>query len=294
MIHRHTDRHLPVLACVGRRHSGPPHRLDPLRDDGPIVGFGAMRMALPRGGQQLVSPPQAHHPARRRAETAMPQPGPDLAVPFAGEGRCLQDAPNRGHQLVIRTGAKGAPSGSPCRARVPLPGDGGACQAPHAAAPRQAIRLARGGRGGLAHRRDLLGGKGRLVSSRPIFSRNSSMSMVDSPRFCRKRARSRSWSSSDGFVSASWPASRNASRHIVRRAAGMPSSRDTRARASPRRRRRTPSVFCRAENRRSFCHPLLLPSPVALRAPGEGTSMETSCACLWTPPLSDYTQCSVQ
>src|SRR5262245_11539145 len=35
-------------------------------------------------------------------------------------------------------------------------------------------------------------------------------------------------------------------------------------------------------------------SPVALQAPCEGTSMEISCVCIWTPPMKDYTQCSVQ
>src|SRR4029434_4535579 len=57
------------------------------------------------------------------------------------------------------------------------------------------------------------------------------------------------------FFSASWPASRNASRQVVRRAAGIPSSRDTRSSGSPRNSRRTTSVFCRAENRWGFCHP---------------------------------------
>src|SRR5204862_547803 len=104
----------------------------------------------------------------------MPQACPHLAVPFAGERRRFQDAPNVVYQLVIRTG----PNGSPAGAR--------------------------------------------------------------------------------------------------------------------RSRRNTTSVFCRAENRSGFFPPLLLPSPVALRAPCEGTSMEISCACIWTPPVSDYTQCGVQ
>src|SRR4029450_2236418 len=99
----------------------------------------------------------------------MPPPGPDLAVPFAGEGRGRQDAPNMVHPLTPRTGAKGAPSGSQCRALVPLPVDGGACHVPHAADPRQAIRLARGGRGGRAHRLDLPGGQGgRVTAGRPL------------------------------------------------------------------------------------------------------------------------------
>ena len=185
----------------------------------------------------------------------MLQSGPHLAVPFTWEGRCLQDAPDVVHQLVIRTGTQGSPSGGRHHARVPLPIDGGARHAPHAADSRQAIRLVCGGRGGLAHRLDLLGRKGRCVSSRPIFSCNSSISIVASPSFWRTRASSLSWLSSGGFFRASWPASRNASRQVVRRAAGIPSSCDTRSSGSPRNSRRTTSVFCRAENRWGFCRP---------------------------------------
>src|SRR5215471_18805600 len=86
MIHRDKDRHLPVLAGVCRRHIRPPHRIDLRRDDCPIMGFWAMRMALPRGGQQMMGSHQAQDPALRRAETAVPQPGPHLAVAFAWEG----------------------------------------------------------------------------------------------------------------------------------------------------------------------------------------------------------------
>src|SRR5215831_509784 len=224
----------------------------------------------------------------------MPQPGPHLTIPFAGERRRLQDTPDMVYQLVIHTGAKGPSAGVRYRALVPLPGDGRARDTPHAADSRQTIRLPSGGRGGLAHRLDLLCRKERSVSRRPIFSCNSSMSMVASPSFWRKRASSRSWLSSGGFFSASWPASRNASRQVVRRAAGIPSSRDTRSSGSPRNSRRTTSVFCRAENRWGFCHPCLLPSSVALRAPCEGSSMESSCGCIWTPPLRDYTHIGVQ
>src|SRR5215216_5000917 len=63
MIHCDKDRHLPVLAGVGRRHIGPPHRIDLRGNDRPIMGFGTMWMALPRGGQQTVGPHEAQHPA---------------------------------------------------------------------------------------------------------------------------------------------------------------------------------------------------------------------------------------
>src|SRR5262252_1415550 len=294
MIHRDKDRHLTLLPRKRAGHIGSPHRIDLRRDDRPIMGFGSMRVPLTRGAQQLVGAHQAQHPAWRRAETAMAQPCPHLTVPFAGERRRFQDTPDMVAQLVIWTGTNGPSSGARRRGRMPLPVERGAGHAPHAAEARQAIRLASGGRGGLAHRLDLLGGKGRLVSSRPICSGNNSISIVDSPSFSRRRPSSRSRLSRGMFFIASWPASRNASRQAARGAAGMPSSRDSRSSASPRRRRNTTSVLRRAENRSAFCHPFWLPSPVALQAPCEGTSMEISCVCIWTPPLSDYTQGSVQ
>src|SRR5262249_37235672 len=145
---------------------------------------------------------------------------------FTRERRCRQDAPDMVYQLVIRAGAKRPPAGARCRGRVPLPVERGAGDAPHAADPRQAIQLPRGGRGGLTHRLDLLCGKGRLVSSRPIFSRKSSISIVDSPSFSRRRPNSRSRLSSGVFFIPSWPAPRNASRNVAIRAAGIPRSRD--------------------------------------------------------------------
>ncbi len=97
MIHRDKDRHLPVLMGVCHRHICPPHRIDLPRDDVPIMGFWAMRMTLPRGGQQMMSTHQAQDPTRRCADTTMPQPCPHLAVSFAWEGRRLQDAPDVVH-----------------------------------------------------------------------------------------------------------------------------------------------------------------------------------------------------
>jgi hypothetical protein len=43
-----------------------------------------------------------------------------------------------------------------------------------------------------------------------------------------------------------------------------------------------------------YRNPFVLPSPVALRAPCEGTSMDISCDCIWTPPVRYYTQSGVQ
>src|SRR5262245_32160737 len=103
----------------------------------------------------MMSTHQAPDPARTWADTTRPEPGPHLAIAFARERRRYQDAPDMVHQLVIRTRTHGPTSGPRRRGHVALPVDGGACDAPHTADPRQAIQLARGGRGGLAHRLDL-------------------------------------------------------------------------------------------------------------------------------------------
>src|SRR5688572_24457122 len=294
MIHRDKDGHLTLLAGEGGGHIGAPHRVDALGDDRPVMGFRAMGMPMARGRQHTVGTHQTQHPTGRCTDTLVPQPGPHLTVAFTGERRCLQDTPDMVHQFVIRTGTYWPPPCARLSRCVPVPVNGGAGNAPHTTDPRQAIPLATGGRDGLAHRLDLLCRKGWLVSSRPIFSRKSSISMVDSPSFSRRRPISRSRLSSGCCFIASWPASRKASRQVVRRAAGIPSSRDSRSSASPRSRRSTASVFFWAENRWGFFHPFVLPSPVALRAPCEGTSMDISCGCIWTPPVRYYTQIGVQ
>src|ERR671923_1575934 len=294
MIDRNKDSHLTVLPGEGGGHIGSPHRIDALGDDRPIMGLGAMGMPVTRRGQQPVGTPQTQHPAGRGAYFLIAQSPPHLAVAFTRERRRLQDTPDMGHQFVIRTGAHWPPPRSRLSRRVPVPVDGRASKLPHAADARQARGLTRGGRGGLAHRLDLRCAQGRLVSRRPIFSRKSSISMVDSPSFSRRRPISRSRLSRGCCFIASWPASRNASRQVVMRAAGTPNARDRRSRASPRSRRSTTSVFFWAENRWGFCHPFWLPSPVALRAPCEGTSMDISCGCIGTPPVRYYTQSGVQ
>src|SRR5215470_17349129 len=131
----------------------------------------------------MVRTHQAQDPARRRAETAMAQPGPHLAIAFTRERRRLQDTTDSSHQVIIRTGPQ-RPSPSGTRGGLaPLPVDGGACYAPHTTDTGQAIGLRGGGRDGLAHRLDLLGRKGRSVSSWPTFACHSSISIVDSPSF---------------------------------------------------------------------------------------------------------------
>jgi hypothetical protein len=103
------------------------------------MGWRSMRMPLPPGGQPLVGTPQAPPPARRRAATVRPPPGSHLAVPCPWDGRRLPDPPDVGHPLVIRPGATGLPAGLRQRTRAPWPIAWGACEAPPAPDPRQAI-----------------------------------------------------------------------------------------------------------------------------------------------------------
>ena len=155
-----------------------------------------------------------------------------------------------------------------------LPIQSGARQTPHSADPDQAIRLPGGGRGGPAHLLDLRRDKGRPSSRCSIFFWRSSLSMVTSPSFCRNRAISSSRASWGRFFSSAWPARRNWSRHFDSRAAVIPSSRESSSRSSPRSRRKTISIFRRAEKR---LIPWPGPSPVTLRAPSDGSGGAPQC-----------------
>jgi hypothetical protein len=80
MIHRDTDGALTLLMRQRRCPSGSPHRLNLRGDNRPLMGLRALRVPLPRWGQHMVRTPQAQDPARRRAETARPPPGPPLTA----------------------------------------------------------------------------------------------------------------------------------------------------------------------------------------------------------------------
>ena len=81
-----------------------------------------------------------------------------------------------------------------------------------------------------------------LTSLRALFSCRSSFAIVDSPSFARRRASSVSRASFTRCFIASWPASRKTSRQAARRAAGMCTSRASKASSAPRRRHHTISV----------------------------------------------------
>ena len=88
-----------------------------------------------------------------------------------------------------------------------------------------------------------------MISIWSIFRLSSSTSMVVCPNFSRRPAISLSRKSLGCFFRDSAPADRNASRHLVKRAAVTPNSRESSSMSSPRSRRSTISVFSLAEKR---------------------------------------------
>jgi hypothetical protein len=203
------------------------------------------------------------------------------------EGRGLQHRPNLPDQCLVRAGAEGAGTSARSLGRLSLPIDSRPRHTPHTTDPSQAIADTGGGRSGPTRQLDLRRLKGRPVSTRASFSRNSSLSMVDSPSFSRRRAISRSRASRGCCVISSRPPNRKASLHAARRAAGTLSSRDSRSIASPRRSRHTTSVFFWAENRSGRAPLCAVSSLVALHVPAaEAGGIPPSCVSIWTPPQS--------
>ena len=239
LLHRTNDRPWPLLTRGGRRHRGPPHRLDLRREKGAQHGLWGHADVAAVWGPAEDGHASGVGPGVVRCGSTMPPPCPSLPGPLAWAGRRCQDTPAVRHALVLRPRTQGPPAGSRRGALAPRPVHGGAC-APHATDPRQAIRRARGGRGGLAHVSPSWAVKGGAPAAH-CAPRNSAMPMVASPNLARRRPLARSRLSRGGVCSASWPAARNASRQAARRAAGTPHARDTRASASPRSRRHTPS-----------------------------------------------------
>ena len=204
VVHGEEDRGLP-LAGETARGVGAPHHVGRVRDDGAVVRRGAVGLPGAGGGEQPRLAHQAQHPppagahrahqvrriARRRAGRAGgAQPRPDLAMALADERRLRQHLPDALRQLRV----------GPRRFRPPLlgrrwpraAGAGGVDRRtrdlPHAAGAGQTVRALRGGRDGLAHCFDLRDPKGLFASARRARSRSSSLSIVSSPTFARKRA----------------------------------------------------------------------------------------------------------
>ena len=185
------------------------------------------------------------------AQTLSPQPRPQLAVPFAMERAVLQELPDRPHQLLIRhrTERPGPPALDRLR-RVAMAVDGRSRHAPDPCHPLQAVDLVRRGRDPPAHRLDLLGAKGRLVSSRSIFASSSSLAIVRSPTFALRRPISASRASAGRVFNDTSPAARKAPLQPLRSAAVTPRWRDSNSRSSPRNSLSTASCLRRADIRR--------------------------------------------
>src|SRR4051812_10971568 len=227
-----------TLAGHHRGQVGPPHQVDPLGRDRAVVGLGAMGSAGALVGQQAVLAREPQDAAAAGADAGEAQPGPQLAVALAVEGAVGQELPDLPPQVLVRHRADR--SGPPARGVVgsaAVAVDRRPRYAPQARHPLQAVGPGRGGRDLPAHRLDLLGAKGRAVSSRPILAPRSSVAIVSSPTFSFRRPISSSRASAGRLLSDASPAARNASRQPLSSAAVTPRPRDTSSRPPPRSRR---------------------------------------------------------
>ena len=101
VIHRHEDEDLSFFGGHGRGRVGPPHHVGSFRDDSPVVGLGAVGMANPLRGLEAVLPHQPADALLGGPDALEAEPGPDLAVALAVEGRLGQDAADVADQLLI-------------------------------------------------------------------------------------------------------------------------------------------------------------------------------------------------
>src|ERR671929_1453994 len=238
----------------GLGHVGAPHHVHRGGGDGAVMGT-LLGTADPMWREQAVLAHQAADPSGRGADAGMAQPGPDLAVALAMQAR----AEDLGANVLEQRGIGAGPDWTaPCRTGRRL-GAGrravavhrGAGEVPDPGDPGQAVGPARGRRDGLAHRLGLRRPKGRPPSRAAIFCSSSSLAMVISPSLALRRSNSSSrLSRSRSFIAASAP-TKARSRHWLRRATVMLSSRATVSSGSPRSRRVTMASFRWAEKRRS-------------------------------------------
>src|SRR5262249_59442046 len=87
MVHRHEDTDLTVLGGHRGGHVGAPHLVGVFRDDGPIMGLGAVGMSDPLRGLKAVLPHEPADALLRGPDPLEAEPGPDFAVTLARERR---------------------------------------------------------------------------------------------------------------------------------------------------------------------------------------------------------------
>ena len=171
----------PVVARDYPHAVRPPHHVERLSDDPPVVGLrGALTPAV--RGEPSVRPHDAQHPRAGDSDPIQdPKPCGDLAMAFAVARGPRAIGPHRRQQRRVRWPRRRPPPRVERRARAlpdlthPLHAD---------TAPRR-----RGGR--RAHRRDLRIAKGRRCSAARARARSRAIS-IDSSPMCRVAASSTS------------------------------------------------------------------------------------------------------
>jgi hypothetical protein len=206
------------VTLVGEAAGGvaAPHLVRALGGDGAVVSLGAVGSTDAGRCQQASLAHQTQHPPLPGPDPRRAQPRPHLTVPLAEPGRAGDRLTNAFGQLRIAPlGLGTALLRRPRRGR--LTGLDGvhrrAGDLQGAAAERQTIGPAGGGRDGLAHGLDLRGAKGEFASARRARSRSNSFSMVISPTLRRRRAISSSRSSEARLWRPTWPAAGTSAGH---------------------------------------------------------------------------------
>jgi len=252
VVHSEKDGCLPFRCRDGARHVGPPHLIDPLSSDLPVMGLGAMGVTPAMGGKELILSHEAKDTQLGSPHPLKLKPRTYFAIAFPMERRIGKDSSYVLQEFPVRTGTDGTRPSLHLRFLMKSPVKGGFRHLPHPKDHHQTIRPSREGRGCPIHLLDLFRPIVSPTSIRIIFSWRSSPSIViTSPDLSHRRVTSRSLSTNGLFYMASDPAPRNFACFSVRLAAGTPSSGLTSSIPSPRNRRMSTPALRLAENVKS-------------------------------------------
>lgn len=98
MIEHRKDRHLALLLGPRRRGIGAPEHVRRYRDNRAVMSPGPSRLPSTHWSQQAMSPHQPPDPLLICPQASLPQPSPDLAIPFAVKARRSRSAQYRSHR----------------------------------------------------------------------------------------------------------------------------------------------------------------------------------------------------
>src|SRR3569833_1521439 len=213
---------------VGVRHRdgrvGAPQLIRPVGHDGSLVRIGGSGNRRSTRRRQMVLPHEPQYALLPHAHLLVAQPGPDLAIAFPRELGLGDELAYFAGQCLVGKPARTTLTWHGCACRALLGGiEARASQAPRLDHARHSVRSLAGGRGDTAHGFDLQNAKGRLLSSRVIFSRSSSFSMLTLATTDFSRRFSSSTTTTTRLFRLASPPARNRSRHSDRVAIVTPS-----------------------------------------------------------------------